>query len=157
VRASRFLLWLFGAATIGIAVFGVLVWRAVDVTEVTPDRAAAAFDAARAAAGDTAPLIIRDTANATLVRRTSTPPAEPTAITHIYVLSYSTGSGKLTRADVPFWFFRLKAPAAEFFVQGTGLDMSTLGLTAADLAREGPTLVLDETDTTGNRLLVWTE
>ncbi len=156
MRASRFLLWLFAAATLGIAVFGVLVWRAVDVTETAPDLAVAAFETARASAGDAPPLITRTT-DGTLVRRATPPPGEPAAISHISVLSYNATSERLTRADVPFWFFRLKAPAAAFFVRDTGLDLSTLGLTAADLAREGPTLILDETDEAGSRLLVWTE
>jgi hypothetical protein len=66
-------------------------------------------------------------------------------------------SERLIRSEVPFWFFRMKAPAAQMLVRDSELDLSALGLTAADLQREGPTLILNETSSEGNRLLVWTE
>ncbi len=156
MRASRFLFWLFAAALAGIAVFAVLVWRAVDVTDARPVEAARQFDDARRAFGEEPPLLARQ-ADGSLVRRSTVQPDAPEPIAQVSVLSYDVATNRLTRADVPFWFFRLKAPAAQFIVRDTGLDLSTLGITAAELAREGPALVLDETDARGSRLLVWTQ
>ncbi len=156
MRPLRFLAWLGAAAAAGFVVFGILVWRAVDVTDTTAAEAARAFTSARNALGMTSPLLVRQ-ADGALTRRATKAPEGPEPVSHIYVLSYRVSTSRLTKAEVPFWFFRLKAPAAQFVVRDTGLDLATLGLTAADLAAEGPTLILDETDSAGNRLLVWTE
>ena len=155
MRPLRFLAWLGVAALAGFVVFGVLAWRAVDVTTTDPAEAERAFTHARDALGVTAPLLARQ-ADGRLNRRPTAPPPEPEPVTQIHVWSYRPSSQRLIRAEVPVWFFRLKAPAAQFVVRDTGLDLAALGLTPADLAREGPTLILDETDEAGNRLLVWT-
>jgi len=39
----------------------------------------------------------------------------------------------------------------------TGLDLDELEITAADLERYGPALVIDHARPDGSRLLVWTE
>jgi hypothetical protein len=156
MRTSRFLLLSAAAAVIGWTIFGVMAWQAVTVDEVGTNDAAERLSAVREAFGGTPPLVAYDSSGQ-LVRRETTPPSNPAPVTHIYVLSYHAANGRLVHADVPFWFFTLKAPAAQFFVRDTGLDLNTLGLTAGDLEREGPTLVLDEGDAGGDLLLVWTE
>ena len=60
-------------------------------------------------------------------------------------------------ASVPFWFLKLKGPAAQMALRGTGLDLEYLGLAAGDLERYGPALVIDHTRPSGDRLLVWTQ
>lgn len=52
---------------------------------------------------------------------------------------------------------RVKGPAAQYLVRGTGLDRERLQITASDLERHGPSLVIDQARTSGDRLLVWTE
>ena len=156
MRTSRFLLLGAAAAVVGWTIFGVMAWQTVNVDEVAANDAAERLSAVRGAFGETPPLIAYD-GSGQVVRRETTPPSNPAPITHIYVLTYHAANGRLVHADVPFWFFKLKAPAAQFFVRDTGLDLNMLGLTAGDLEREGPTLVLDEGEAGGDRLLVWTE
>jgi hypothetical protein len=60
-------------------------------------------------------------------------------------------------AEVPFWFFRLKGPAAHLALRDTGFDLERLGLTPADLSRHGPSIVIDSSRDNADRLLVWTE
>jgi hypothetical protein len=60
------------------------------------------------------------------------------------------------RANVPFWFFKLKGPAIQLVLRGTEIDLKKLGVTAADLESHGPGLVLDEIRSNGDRVLVWT-
>lgn len=77
--------------------------------------------------------------------------------TRLRVLAYRTPQQRLVQADVPFWFLRLKGPAVQYALRGTGLDLEQLGVSPADLERYGICLLLDETRTNGDRLLVWTE
>ena len=130
MRASRLLLLLLAGALIGFSIFGVLVYRAVDVERADGPEALRRFSAARAAVGDETPMLEVDGAGQ-VVRRVS--------------------------ARVPFWFFRLKRPALEYALRGTGLDLDRLQLRAADLERHGPGLILDQTSANGDRLLVWTK
>jgi hypothetical protein len=45
----------------------------------------------------------------------------------------------------------------QYAVQGTGVDLDRLGVTAADIERHGPGPILDETRANGDRVLVWAE
>jgi hypothetical protein len=92
------------------------------------------------------------------VRRRDRPSTREAAHpTRLRALAHRAPERRLVRADVPFWFFKIKGPAAQYALRGTGLDMDRLGVTPADLERCGVCLVLDETRTNGDRLLVWTE
>ena len=156
MRASRLLLLLLAAALIGFSIFGVLVYRAVDVERADGPEALRRFSAARAAFGDRTPMLEVDGAGQ-VVRRADPPDAAPGALERLEVLAYRSADHRLVRARVPFWFFRLKRPALEYALRGTGLDLDRLQLRAADLERHGPGLILDQTSANGDRLLVWTK
>jgi hypothetical protein len=72
-------------------------------------------------------------------------------------MAYQPGIRRIVRADVPFWFFTLKGPAARLALHDTGVDLERLGITPADLERYGPGIVGDQLSNSGPRLLVWTE
>jgi hypothetical protein len=79
------------------------------------------------------------------------------------VLAYGVREQRLVEVDIPFWFYKMKAPAAGFALNLTGIanlttfDLDDLGVTAADLERFGPGLVVDVDGPDGERLLIWTE
>lgn len=79
------------------------------------------------------------------------------AAKRLYALAYRTSERRLLHAEVPFWFLKVKGPAMQVSLRETGFDLERLGITAAELQRYGPSLVLDETSTNGDTLLVWTE
>lgn len=155
MRTSRILLLLAAGAVVGFSIFGVMVSRAVDVEEADRPEALRRFSAARAAFAGQEPMLDLD-ASGRVVRRADPPDARPRALERLEVLAYRAGDERLVSAHVPFWFFRLKRPALEYVLRGTGLDLDRLQLTAADLERHGPGLVLDEASGNGDRLLVWT-
>jgi hypothetical protein len=144
------------AAVIGVGVFGAMVRRAVDVDEVGRPQAVRQFEEIRARVGGPA-MLVRDE-NGRLARHPATPVARDAPITRLYVWSYQAGLGRLVRVDIPFWFYKLKAPAAQLAVRNTGFDLEELGVTPAELERQGPVLLDDETSaTTGDLLMIWTE
>jgi hypothetical protein len=152
----RFLMWSGLAAVAGFAIFGVMVWRAVDVVDAAPADATAQFEEVRTRFGSQPPLLAFDD-QGRLVRGETTAPTAPAPIGHLRVLSYRAATGRLARARVAIWFLKLKGPAAQLVLRDTGLDLAALRLTAADLERAGPAIVLDRRSDSGDRLLVWTE
>lgn len=156
MSASRILRWLGLAVLLGVLVSAGLVWLVTTVTTVAASDAERRIQSALSAFGAMPPLLTRD-GRGGVARRLVAPPVQPLPITRIVVVAYRAESGRLIRSDVPFWFFKMKAPAAQMFLRDTGLNLQSLGLTAAELSREGPTLVLNETSSDGSRLLVWTE
>jgi hypothetical protein len=93
------------------------------------------------------------------VARRERPPDEPPPgrLSRLHVLVYHASSERLAESRIPFWFFRLKAPAAQYALDGTGLDLERLGITAPELERFGPRVVLEHQATNGNRVLIRTE
>jgi hypothetical protein len=156
LRTSRVLLILLAGAVIGFTIFGDLLSRAVTVERAEPPEALRRFGAVRAAFGTSAPLLTLDGAG-NVTRRAHAPVGVRVRPVRLGVLAYQASKQRLVAADVPFWFFKLKGPAAQYAVRGTGLDLKRLGITASDLERQGPAVVIDHVRSNGDRLLVWTE
>ena len=144
------------AAAIGLLVFGTLVYRAVDVEQASAPEALRRFERVRSAFAGRQPLLTLDDSG-NVIRREE--PARPASgpIRTLNAVAYQADRQRLVTANVPFWFFRIKGPAAQLALRNTGLDLGSLRLTAADLERHGPALVIDRARVNGDRLLVWTE
>lgn len=156
VRTVHIVLLVVLAALIGFSIFGVLVWRAVDTEVVGEEPALSRFQEIRDRYRDRAPMLDLDAAG----KVTSAPASKgtiPQPVKQLRVLAYRVKGERLISAEVPFWFVKLKGSAVKFAFRGTGFDLDDLGVTAGDLERHGPGLVLDETDDAGDRLLVWIE
>jgi hypothetical protein len=142
-------------ALLGLVVFGLLAWRSVTVEQTEPDLALSRFGRVRDVFSGTEP-ILRVSADGRVVRRAN-PDNGTASAKRLHVLAYQHAEHRLVRADVSFWFLKAKGPAVQYSLRGTGLDLKQLGVTPADLQQYGPCLILDETRTNGDRLLVWTE
>ena len=156
MRTRRVLLALLAGAIIGFGIFGVLAWRAVNVEDADSPEALRRFTAIRSALGSRPPLLTLDEAG-NVVRRAAPPAQPPPPLSRLAVLAYQANEQRLVSADVPYWFFRMKSQPTQFLVRGTGLDLERLEITAADLAKYGPSVVIDHARANGDRLLVWTE
>ena len=148
----RILLVVALLAAVGIVFSFVATWRSVEVTDADAARAALAFEMERMQIGSADPIITFYEGGH--VRRPV--PAEPQpAPSTLFMLVYHRPSGRLARAEVGFWFLRMKGPASERVLSGAGIDLQALGLTVDELERYGPALVLDA-QRGDNRVLVWT-
>jgi hypothetical protein len=139
----------------GVLIFGGLVWRAVTIAEVAPATASERFSAARATLPGRALVEIDDQGRVT--RRESAPDRAPQPIKRLKAMVYQPRLGRIVRAEVPFWFLKLKGPAAQLALRDTGIDLDQLAITPSDLERYGPRIVVDQVISSGSRLLVWTE
>jgi hypothetical protein len=145
------------AAVLGIGVFAVLVVRAVDVETVGPADAQARFGVVQQTLGHRPPMLMIDATGAIRPLASGRASADTAPISRLQVLTYQVTDGRLVKATVPFWFFTLKRPAAQFVLRDTGVDLDRLGLTAAKLTAFGPGVIFDETRSNGDRVLIWTE
>jgi hypothetical protein len=158
MKPSRIALAIAVAALVAMSIFGNLVYRAVSVTEASPSEALIRFTAVRKRFADQVPMLEVEASGR--ITRSAAPPGAASAVPgvkRLEVLGYRAAEERLVTAHVPFWFLSLKGPALQFAVRDTGLDLERLGLTAEDLARHGPGLVLDQVSPNGDRLLVWAE
>jgi hypothetical protein len=155
-QAARVLSSVGIAALAGIGIFGVLAWHSVTVEQARPDDALRRFTQIRQRLAWTKPMLQVDAAGG-VTRREAPEHSEAAHPTWLRVLAYRAPQERLVYADVPFWFLKVKGPAVQYALRGTGLDLKRLGVSPADLERYGVCLILDQTRTNGDRLLVWTE
>jgi hypothetical protein len=152
----RIVLVSLACSVAGLIIFGGLVWRAVTIEDAAPGMVSEVFAAARTALRTRTPLVDIDE-QGHVTRRESVPDRTPQPINRVKAMAYQPRVGRIVRADVPFWFLKLKGPAARLALRDTGVDLERLGITPADLERYGPGIVVDQLSSSGARLLVWTE
>jgi hypothetical protein len=156
VTARRVVLMLAAGAAIGVGVFAVLVYRTVNIEHSDREEAVRRFAAVRAALPPGRPVLAIDEAGS-VVRQETPRATTPGPLLRLSVLVYQADVRRLVSADVPFWFLRIKGPAARFALRDTGLDLDRLGITPAELQRYGPAVVIDQARPNGDLLLVWTQ
>lgn len=148
MKARRWAPILFGVAVfvvfviLGAAVFGISWVRDhLDITTSSASDATAAFNEVRQRFRDKPPLIEFSEAGPKTNRPADD--AARTTLTTLHVLAFDADEDQLARFDLPFWFLRLKEGPIRFGTYATGLDELRISLTAADLERYGPGIVID--------------
>lgn len=133
------------------------VSRHIDARKATPSTAANEFDAIRARFPGQKALIELDERGRFLrsnIDRPTPPNARPPEALH--VLAFDPDDGGLVKVTVPFWLLRLKMNG-NIDLGGNRVQLEDLKMTVEDLERFGPTLVLDQTNAGGDRVLVWSQ
>jgi len=152
---------------VGIVVFGILgviamaaagLWFVkshVSIRSSTPAVASADFQSIRVRFADQRPLIELDERGNFLQANTDRPNGTQRPQT-LAILAFDSHDQKIFRLDLPFWLLRLKA-GSRIDVGGNQVDLAKLRLTVEDLERYGPILILDQKDTDGSRVLIWSQ
>ena len=155
-KGARVVVWCGAAALAAVGIFAFLAQQSVTVEDAAPNEALRRFAEIRSRLTFTEPMLQID-ATGRVTRRNA--PAERATVppTRLRVLAYRAPQQRLVRADVPFWFLKVKGPAVRYALRDTGFDLDRLGVSPADLARYGVCLIVDQTRKNGDRLLVWTE
>src|SRR5207253_5900139 len=127
----------------------------VDIRNTTVAAATEDFQSIRQRFATQRPLIELDDRGSFVRANTDRPNGtqRPQTLT---ILAFDPRDDKLVRMEVPFWMLRLKT-GARFGVGGGSVDLARMHLTVEDLERYGPTLILDQKDTDGARVLVWSQ
>jgi hypothetical protein len=126
------------------------------IEAATGTSADAAFDDIRQRFRDKAPLLEM---HGSAVARRNPPDAEAprTSLTTMHVLAWDAREEKLARFEIPFWFVRLKETPIHFGTYATGLDDLKVSLTAAEVERYGPGIIVDIERSGRDRALLWVE
>jgi hypothetical protein len=78
----------------------------------------------------------------------------------LHVMVWEPDERKLLKLNIPFWLLKMtKGRPIRLSGQRDGResDPIRLNVTAEDLERHGPGLVMDHTETSGSRVLVWAQ
>jgi hypothetical protein len=130
----------------------------ISARNVSATTAASEFDAVRAQFTGQKALIELDERGNFLRSNTDRPaPANAKSPEKLYVLAFDPDDGSLVRVTIPFWLLRLKSRGATIDFGDRSMELEDLKLTVEDLERFGPTLVLDQLNDGGDRVLVWSQ
>ena len=148
-------------AVAGLGVSALMFARWSDLQVVTAAEASVAFADTLSELGGDPPYLEVSPGGEVSVRRELEKPMRH-RLRALHVLAWEPRGGRLVRVDFPFWFVRVKMTRAinlGTLTSALAGDWQNLDLrvSADDLARRGPGLILDETFADGRRILLWTE
>jgi len=141
---------------IAFAAFGLyFVSRNLDMQQATPAEASRAFDDVRARFKEAPIISVDGRRNVTLSRR---PPDQPAAQKPemMYVMAFDEEDSRIVRVTIPFWMLRMGREKIRLG-RGGDLQLEDLHLTAEELERYGPALLMDHRGSSGERVIVWTQ
>jgi hypothetical protein len=153
---------LFVVGIIAMAGAGVyFVTRQVQVTSVAPADADQRFAEARERFSGAKPLIELDRGGEVVRSRLGEAQEARAGSTQklevLHVLAWDADDERIIDVAVPFWLLRLsRGPIGQFDDAGA-LRRANLRITAEDLERVGPALLIDHRAADGGRVLVWTQ
>jgi hypothetical protein len=132
--------------------------RHIEAGTASPATAAREFDAVRARFKGERPLIELDERGRFLRSNAGRPaPQNPRPLEALHVMAFDPDDGGLVKVTVPFWLLRLKMKHTRVDLGGSRVDLEDLKLTVEELERYGPALILDQTNSGGDRVLVWSQ
>ena len=130
----------------------------VETRSASPANAARDFEQVKTRFADQKPLIELDDHGRYLRSNTDrTPPPNAKSPESINVMAFDPDDGRIVRLTIPFWLVRMKMRGATIDLNGKHMDLEDLRLTAEDLERFGPTLIVDHKNPSGERVLVWSQ
>src|SRR4051812_6359362 len=128
----------------------------VDIHPATTAAVSDEFQTVRARFANQKPLIELDEHGNMFHANTDRPEGKERPQT-LNIMAFDPDDERVVRMDLPFWLLRLKMRGTRFEVGGNNVDLAKLRLTVEDLERFGPTLILDQRDSNGSRVLIWSQ
>jgi hypothetical protein len=163
MKARRWAPIVFGVSVflvfVGISavVLGVAWFREhLNVEAASDTSAEAAFNEVRQRYAAKAPLL--EMHGPSTARRSAPPEDAPRSnLKTLHVLAWDAEDEQLARFDIPFWFLRLKETPIRFGTYASGLDELKISLTASEIERYGPGIIVDISREGRDRALLWVE
>lgn len=142
-----------------VAVAGYVIYQQFAFKATSSTEMAATDEFARVAsrfAGQTPLLEIRD---GEPVRVKERGPGSGKPVEALHIMVWEPDGGKIVRLNIPFWLLRMTKGRPIRLSGGPHQDDEPvrLKITAEDLERHGPGLILDYKDSAGQRVLIWAQ
>jgi hypothetical protein len=132
--------------------------RNINTRDASPATAAREFEEVKTRFSGQKPLIELDERGRLLRTNPDRPHQDDVQRPHtLHVLAFEPDEGRIVQVNIPFWLLRFKAGNTTIDLNGGRMDLDDLKLTVEDLERMGPTLIVDHTMTSGERVLVWSQ
>jgi hypothetical protein len=144
-------------AMCGIVVVGLAIWFFTSALESVPaDEAQAtrSFAEVRAKFANRTPLFELTDHGPVLADETGAKTAAG-QIESVRVIAWNADEQKLATVSLPFWMLRMTDGPIN--VSASSPASTRLTVTADELERYGPTLLIDAEEEDGSRVLIWTE
>lgn len=132
----------------------VMAWLVTDLDVVDEKVATRKFLEVRAIFGGLRP-VLRVTASGTLSVAVEQYDFSRPRANNLHILYWRSDNSTLAYTRVPIWIRNLKGPVGRYVLRSSGFDMGSLPLSARQLELRGVSLLLDYTETNGNRLMLW--
>lgn len=142
------------AVVVGYVIYQQVAFQAKSATELSADQEFAQIVAKFE--GQKPYLVIRD-GEPVVNDEPAAASAQPVAALHIIV--WDPDDRKVVTLNMPFWLLRMTQghPIKISPHDDPGGDPVKLNITAEDLERRGPGLILDHREASGQRVLVWAQ
>ena len=148
--------------TVSLVIAGLFVLAAVVRDRIDVDRtqnaasAAVEFEKVRQQFPGATPMLTYDGRTAAL-SETARQGTSTARLDTLAVLAWNPEQEELVRVSLPFWLLRLQGKPFILGDMVTSFEDRSLQLTAEDIERHGPGIVLDFVGPDGTRVLVWTQ
>jgi hypothetical protein len=147
-----------------IATVSYMVYRQMDVQTITTDSPDVELQKALAPFAGQEPYIelLEGDEERSIVHREQEK-ATPTSLSKLHAVIWDPRERKVVRLSLPFWLMRLGGSHRSMTIdshQAGGVTVGSnvrLNVSAADIERHGPGLILDHTGRRGERIVVWAE
>lgn len=154
-------LWIIGGvialgliAVVLVGGFAYFAYRQMSFEAASQESAAAQFTGVRARFKEGAYIELDPVGRTFRIHRELEGDHE-TDLQAIHILAWDADKAQLVRLAIPFWLVRLNSSAA--FRLPVGNWNEQFRVTASDLARRGPGIILDVEEPGGTRVIVWAE
>ncbi len=116
------------------------------------------FEEQRAQFKEQQPVIdIDPSERVTQLRNITELPDGPTPAQTLVVMAWDPTDERIVNFEIPLWVLGIGERKIDLGVGAESLDLRKLNITAEDLRRIGPALLLDLKSPSGDRALIWTK
>jgi len=137
-----------------VIALSLIAWAVTDLDVMDKKQATRKFLEARAVFGRINPILKMEASGEISVAVEQHDFSRPRA-TDLHILYWREQNSTLAYTRVPIWLRKLKGPISRYVLRSSGFDVGALPLGARQLELRGVSLLLDYTESNGDRLMLW--
>jgi hypothetical protein len=149
---------MLGMVAVGAIVLTVSWFRQnMTITHTNEDAATQQFDEVRRRYAGQQPLIQLVDGKPQYVAERASQTAAQTALNTLHILAFDRNQGQTVTFSLPFWLLRMKSGPIRISAYQQGWDDRGVSFDVHDIEKHGPGIIVDLTERTEGRVLIWAE